>query len=66
MAHCHHFRNRDGSMKVVSIVDWPRPTTVPEVRSFLGVGGVLSAVLRRFLKDCYPAQRADQERREVR
>ena len=33
--------------KIAAVVDWPRPTNVTEVRSFLGMAGYC----RRFVKD---------------
>ena len=37
--------------KVEAVANWEQPTTVTEVRSFLGLAGVLPHVHRRVLKD---------------
>lgn len=39
--------------KVAAVVDWPTPTTVTQLRGFLG----LSGYYRRFVKDFYPIAR---------
>jgi len=40
--------------KVTAVVDWPRPTYISEVRSFLGVAGYYRRFVKDFLKIASP------------
>ncbi len=52
--------------KIQAIVDWPQPTNVTEVRSFLGFCQFLSAIHQGLLRHRRPAQRAYQEETRLR
>ena len=40
--------------KVATVVEWPRPTNITEVRSFLGMAGYYRRFVRNFLKTVLP------------
>ena len=37
--------------KIEAVIDWPRPTTVTEVRSFFGFSRLLQEICEGFLQD---------------
>ena len=47
--------------KIAAVVDWPRPTNVTEVRSFLGMAGYYRRFVKDFFKNCYPVESAVKE-----
>jgi hypothetical protein len=51
--------------KVEAIMEWPAPTNVPEVRSFMGLAGILSTVHRGFFKDSKSDYGIAEEEQEV-
>ena len=50
--------------KVEAIVDWPRPTTITEVRSFLGLAGYYRKFIEDFAKIAVPLTQLTQKRKK--
>ena len=61
-----HVVSKDGIQvdpkKIEVVADWPRPTTVIEIRSFFGFSRLLQEICKRFLQDCSAFNKANSEK----
>ncbi len=44
--------------KIKAVAAWPKPTSIREVRRFLGLHRLLQALCKGFLQDCASAERS--------
>ena len=60
-----HVVSKDGiqvdSKKIEAVAEWPRPTTVIEIRSFLGLAGYYRRFVKDFSKIAAPLTRLTQK-----
>ena len=60
-----HMVSKDGIQvdhrKIEAVIDWPRPTTITEVRSFLGLVGYYRRFVKDFSKIVAPLTRLTQK-----
>ena len=60
-----HVVSRDGIQvdpkKIKAIIEWPRPTTITEVRSFLGLASYYKRFVKDFSKIAVPLTRLTQK-----
>ena len=49
------------SKKIEAVADWPRPTTIIEIRSFLGLAGYYRRFMKDFSKIAAPLMRLTQK-----
>ena len=64
-----HVASKDGIQvdpkKIEVVAELPKPTTVTEIRSFLGLVGYLQEICERFLQDCSAFNKANSEKCQV-
>ena len=61
-----HMVSKDGIQvdhrKIEAVIDWPRPTTITEVRSFLGLTGYYRRIVKDFSKIVAPLTKLTQKK----